>query len=218
MGIPPYIPPDVIVTHMIASGSIETKDVSVMRRACASFRDAIDKSEQEIVDAWFPEAIAKVILGSQVNVPKAHALLEAILASRIADAASLTSDHKFFFGGPPKTFAQFDKTFSVLNHLTTLAEVMVQQGHAKWSLVRWILYACLRYLLSIMVDEAAIRAVCGTDCRAFAEHVGDYCSQSIQFSMNPFDSTDDDEGNVHELVGLAYEVWLNADMIKSSQF
>lgn len=216
MGIPPYIPPDVIVTHMIASGSIKPKDVSLMRRACASFRDAIDKNEQAIVDACFPEAIAKVILGSQVYVPKARALLDAVLAGNTADAASIASDLKFFFGGPPKTFAQFDKTFSVLNHLTTIAEVMVRQGRARWSLTRWILYACLRYLLGILTDEAAIRAVCGADRRAFAEHVGDYCSRSIQFSMNPFDSTDDDEGNVHELVGLAYEVWLNADMVKSS--
>lgn len=211
-----YVPPDVIVTHMIASGSIEAKDVCVLKRSCASFRHFIGMNEQSIVDVSFPEAIAKSILGSQVNVPRALALSKAISEARTEDATSIASDPALFFGGPPKTFAQFDKTFTVLNHLTTLAEAVVSKGMARWNLMRWMLYVRLRYLLGILMDEAAIQAVCGADRRAFAEHVGEYCSRSIQFSMNPFDSRDDDEGDVHQLVGLAYEVWLHADQVKSS--
>jgi hypothetical protein len=217
MGIPPYVPPDVIVTHMIASSSIEAGDVYAMKRVCASFRDAIEKNEQSIVDACFPHAIAQVILGSQWNLPRARALLDAVLAGNAASTGKIASDGALFCGRCPKSLAEFDKTFKILDHLTTLAVIMVHHGRFKWSLARWIVYASLRYLLRVLTSDSAIQAVCGSDRKGFAEHIGDYCSRSIQFSMNPFDSTDeDDEGHVHEFVGLAYEVWLHADMIKTS--
>jgi len=204
-----YVPPDVIVNHMIASGSIEAKEVHVLKRSCTSFRDALAMNQQVIVDACFTDkAMSENILRSQFNIPRAAALHKAVLHGNIADVGTRVSDPALFFGGPPKTFEQFDKTFTVLNHLTTLAETRVYAGMAKWTLARWILYASLAYLLGVVTNEGAIQAVAGNDRKAFMEHVGEYCSKSIQYSMNPFDPKDDDEGNVRELVGLAYEVWL----------
>jgi hypothetical protein len=209
-----YIPPDVIVSHMLASGSIKVGDVHVLKRSCASFRDAIDKNEQAIVDACFPVQISGIMLGSQLNIPRMAALLKAVLQGNAADVGSIASDRALFFGGPPGTFEQFDRTFMVLNHMTTLAETVVRAGKATWTLARWILYMCLIYLRSVVTDEGAIQAVAGDRRRAFADHMGEYCSRSIQYSMNPFDPKDDEEGNVHELVGLAYEVWLASDALK----
>jgi hypothetical protein len=207
-----YIPPDVIVSHMIASGSIQVGDVYALKRSFASFRDFIDMNEQSIVDACFPPQISTSILGSQMNIPRTAMLLKAVLEGNATSVGSVASKHALlFFGGPPKTFAQFDKTFTVLNHLTTLAETAVRTGKATWTLARWILYLCLIYLRSVVTDEGAVQAVAGDTRRAFAEHVGEYCSRSIQYSMNPFDPNDDDAEHVHDLVGLAYEVWLHSD-------
>lgn len=214
MATTPYIPPDVIVSHMIASGSIQVGDVYALKRSFASFRDFIDMNEQSIVDACFPPQISTVILGSQMNIPRTAMLVKAVLEGSATSVGSIASK-TLFFGGPPKTFAQFDKTFTVLNHLTTLAETAVRAGKATWTLARWILYLCLIYLRSIVTDEGAIQAIAGDDRRAFAEHLGEYCSRSIQYSMNPFiDPNDEDDAeHVHELVGLAYEVWLHSDAI-----
>ena len=213
-----YVPPDVIVHHMIASGAVEAAEVHALKRACATFRDFIAQSHQEIVNSIFPPAIARDILGSQLNVPRTKALFNGILWGDPRETSKWASGSGLFLEGAPKDFEQFERTVQILNNLTKAAEAMVHMKLADWSVPRWMLYVTLRYLLKIVTDPAAVETVLeGREKAFFSERVGTFCSDAIQFSMNPFESKDeDDRGSLHELVGLAYEVWLHADALKSS--
>ena len=210
-----YVPPDVIVNHMIASGAVQATEVHTLKRACATFRDEIVRNEQAIVESIFPPAIARDILGSQLNVPRTKALFDGILQGSPQETSKWASSPGLFLGDAPEDFDQFDNTIRILNNLTKAAEAMVHMRMADWSVPRWMLYVTLRYLLKIVTDPAALRVVLlGRDKALFATRVGTFCSDAIQFSMNPFESKDeDDRGSLHELVGLAYEVWLHADAL-----